>query len=724
MVRIQSLFIITLVLITNTCFLYSAVPTTLDSMQVLSWQEKAPGVWSGQIGRKEAMTYLSFAGAPPRIEALADMGKTPFPLIQSEIRGLVSGVRSSVRVPLGPDEKLYGLGLQFQGMNRRGGVYHLQMDHYKSGQERLHAPVPFYISSAGYGVFFNTPHSISIYAGVGNRQDSPNLPPIRDRNTDRNWQAQPTSDAVEACVVAEGMEVMVFAGPTMLDVIRRYNLYCGGGCLPPKWGLGFWHRMRTHASDQDVIQEVEEFERRDFPLDVIGLEPGWHSKSYPCTFEWNPELFPEPKTFLETMNRHGIKINLWENPYVSPDAGIYDTIKPYTGSHMVWLGLVPDYTLPKACEILSAQHNREHLSIGVSGYKIDEVDGYDNWLWPDHAVFPSGTSGEVMRQTYGLQMQRMLMPLFRQRNQRTYCQVRASNAGASNYPFAIYTDHYDHRGFVSALINSGFAGVLYTPEIRSAGSPEEWLRRMQSVCFSPLVQLNGWSSNTKPWSFAPVENEVRDLIKLRNRLLPYLYSAFSRYYFEGIPPIRAMVLEQGYNDNEAMEAGVLDDTKNPYAMAIRKDVVDQYMFGDCLLVAPVFVGQKSREVILPPGKWYDFYTGELAGGGEVIKVTPPLDRIPLYVKDGGIIPMIPAINRISQLARPVDLEIRHYGQADAKSMLYDDDGKTFDYEKGLYCLLEMEVHHDSTGKPAGRLRQLQGDYQHGYGKINWRFMGE
>ncbi len=609
------------------------------------------------------------------MDPLKAIAPSDFPFDPSTVCGLVYGGRTIVRIPLKPDEKLYGLGLQFQGLNRRGKVYHLRTDHYSRGNERLHAPTPFYISSAGYGVLFNSPRYIDIYAGIGNRKDSPNLPKIRDRNTDRNWQAQPLSDSVEASVYGNGMEIIVFAAPSMLDVVRRFNLYCGGGVLPPKWGLGFWHRMRSLASDKEVIAEADEFKRRGFPLDVIGLEPGWHSKSYPCSFEWSPSRFPNPQDFLNKMKERGIQINLWENPYISPNASFYKAIKPYTGSHMVWLGLVPDFMMSQARDIFTKQHKECHLNMGVSGYKFDEVDGYDRWLWPDHAVFPSGTSGEQMRQTYALQIQKMMMDVFRSRNQRTYSLIRANNAASSAYPFAIYTDHYDHRGFITAVVNSGFCGLLYTPEIRSAQSGEEWVRRMQSVCFSHLVQLNGWFSNTKPWSFPEVEDRVRDTINLRIRLLPYIYTAFAHYHFEGIPPIRSMVLEPDYTDSERSENQKLDDVDNPYAEAIREDVTDQYMFGKSLLVAPLFVGETARTVILPHGKWYDFYTGDYVGNGEVITVQPSLDRIPLYVREGAIIPLLKEVEPIALMRCPIALEIRHYGALPSQTVLYDDDGE-------------------------------------------------
>lgn len=697
-----------------------AIDVSLDAMKILKWEELAPGVWSAVIGAEPETTYLDFAGALPRTSVLEELPPSEFPF--EEARGLIHQNRAIVRMPLGPDEKLYGLGLQFQGMNRRGRVYHLRTDHYSRGNDRLHAPTPFYISSAGYGVLFNSPLYIDIYAGIGNRKDSPGFPTVRDRNTDSAWAAQPKSDAVEASVYADGMEVLVFTGPTMLDVVKRYNLYFGGGALPPKWGLGFWHRMRTLADSDEVLAEVDEFKRRGFPIDVIGLEPGWHTRAYPCTFEWSDERFPNPQDFLNEMSERGVKVNLWENPYVSPEAGIYEAIKPFTGSHTVWLGIVPDFMTDQAREIFTRQHEREHLSIGVSGYKFDEVDGYDRWLWPDLALFPSGTSAEQMRQTYALQIQQMMMNVFRGRNQRTYSLIRANNAGSSAYPFAIYTDHYDHRGFVTALVNSGFGGLLYTPEIRSADSGEEWVRRMQSVCFSHMVQLNGWSSNTKPWSFPEVEEIIRDTIQLRVRLLPYIYTAFAKYHFEGIPPIRPMVLEPGYMDEETIERQELDDTANPYAEAVRRDVTDQYMFGDSILVAPIFAGETSRTVILPKGKWFDFYTGDYAGGGEVITVSPSLDRIPLYVRDGGIIPMLKDAQTISLMTGPVDIELRHYGESPSNAVLYDDEGESFDYEDGEFCWIELEVNKKRNGEFTGSHSKDGKAYASQYAGFEWRFM--
>jgi len=531
------------------------------------------------------------------------------------------------------------------------------------------------------------------------------------------------SDAVEVSVTGRGLDVYVFGGNHSLEAVRRYNLFCGGGVLPPRWGLGFWHRMHTRSSDSDVLEEVADFEKYDFPLDVIGLEPGWQSFAYPCSFDWDKTRFPEPKRFLDRLSQKGIRVNLWENPYVAPTSTISEALKPYTASHTVWLGEVPDYTLETARQILLDHHQKNHLDIGVSGYKFDEVDGYDVWLWPDHASFPSGHSAVQIRQLYGLMIQDMFMDRFRELNKRTYGLVRSSNGAASSSGFVIYSDYYDHEGYVTALVNCSLAGVLWTPEIRSARSDEEWVRRFQSVCFSPMVQLNAWSSGKKPWSFPGVTDYVRDAIKLRMRLLPYIYTAFYDYNQKGIPPFRAMVLEAGFDATEEIVGGKRDGEENPYAETTRLETTDQYMMGPSILVAPVFTGQKSRKVVLPKGNWYDFYTGQLVGNSQTITIQTKLEHIPLFVKDGGIIPMMPPVNNITNVQGTIDLEVRHYGQKENAYLLYDDDGQTFDYEKGVFSITELRVRRE-RGKLTGSASTSVNKWPSRYGQISWKFMSQ
>ena len=685
------------------------VDTSLAGLPSLEWKLRAPGVWSAMIGRPE-IGPMQFAG-PPLVESLKELGEPALPVVMREARGGVHGGYASARLPLGREERVYGLGMRADGdVDLRSRSYHLRVT------PSSHAPTPFYISSAGYGVVINAARVLNIQVGIGNRKDSPNHPPELDRNTDRDWSARPESDGVEANVVGTGMEVLLFAGRSPLEVVRRYNLYCGGGCLPARWGLGFWHRVHTKTTADQALAEVEEFAKRDIPLDVIGLEPGWMSASYPCTYEWDASRFPDPGAFLRAMTARGISVNLWENMFVSRKAPLFKQLEPYTGSHTYWLGQVPDYTFPAALDLLTAQHRQGQLEIGVSGYKIDEVDE----LSTEHMLFPSGLCGEQMRQIHGLIIQKAYLEMFRQLNRRTCGLVRGSNAGGSPYPFALYSDTYAHRGFIQALANSSLAGVLWCSEVRDATSDEDWVRRFQTALFSPVMQLNGWSNGVKPWSRAAVTDLVRDQFKLRMRLIPYLYTTMADYRRYGVPPIRHMVLEAGSSSGAEVLPGRLDG-QDPSAELKRLEVSDQYMFGPSILVAPLIAGEKSRKVVLPQGKWFDFYTGQLAGEGTTITASAPLDRIPLFVKDGGIVPLMPAVNNLRLAKGPVALEVRHYGAQEGSYRLYDDDGESFDYEQGISSRQNLRAVR-AGGKLNGEVGATVGPWKSHYTSFDWKFM--
>jgi alpha-D-xyloside xylohydrolase len=222
-----------------------------------------------------------------------------------------------------------------------------------------------------------------------------------------------------------------------------------------------------------------------------------------------------------------------------------------------------------------------------------------------------------------------------------------------------------------------------------------------------------------------VTAQIRDAIVLRERLLPYFYNAFAQYHYQGTPVIRPMQLVSSVAAAESAEAGKLDATANPYEVpAAAREVKDQYMFGDALLVAPIAPNVKSRKVLLPAGKWYDFYTGKLAGENQTIDVTPSLSAMPVFVKDGALIPML-ADNRqwIPAASETVALEIRHYGEAPGKLALYDDDGETFDYEKGEFSWTQLSAAKDAAGKWSGAVTPDANGRKWHYSDVKWMYMG-
>lgn len=239
-----------------------------------------------------------------------------------------------------------------------------------------------------------------------------------------------------------------------------------------------------------------------------------------------------------------------------------------------------------------------------------------------------------------------------------------------------------------------------------------------------MAMINAWSSGTKPWSFPEVADQVKFYAELRMQLMPYFYSEFAKYHFEGTPPFRAMALEEGFRNESKTVAGSQSLEDNPYLEAVNKEVKDQYMSGEYLLVAPLFTGQSTRKVLLPQGNWYDFYTGELAGNGQEITVTPGLDRIPVYVKDGGIIPMMETRLHAPAAGEKVNMEIRHYGTKESSYNLYDDDGVSFDYEKGAYSWRKVEIKKDKKGLLVGTVSNAIKGKPDNIAKVSFRFMSK
>jgi alpha-D-xyloside xylohydrolase len=300
---------------------------------------------------------------------------------------------------------------------------------------------------------------------------------------------------------------------------------------------------------------------------------------------------------------------------------------------------VPDFQNPQARRVFGDYHGKDLIDIGIAGFKLDECDNSDftgGWSFPESSRFPSGVDGEQMHSLFGLRYQCALWDQFRDRGKETYSLVRSSGALAAPYPFVLYSDLYDHRQFVRALVNSSFSGLLWCPEVRDAKSENDLLRRLQTVVFSPLAMVNGWYIPNPPWkqldrkknnanelaaNWKELEARCREILCWRMQLVPYLRAAFARYASDGIPPFRALAL----------------DWPDLPALAHTDDV---WMVGDRLLVAPLFAEETGgRKLTLPPGLWFDLWTGKPVSGGMQIDIAADTRNIPVFVKAGTVLPV-------------------------------------------------------------------------------------
>ncbi len=594
----------------------------------------------------------------------------------------------TVTLPMETREDIYGFGLQLQGFNQAGRRRYMKVNSDPvANTGESHAPVPFYISSAGYGLFVNTFRYTTFLCGTNSeRGQSSGMTAeneIHEEFSEAAIYALKRAKEERKIIIdipaAEGIELYLFEG-NIPEVVQRYNLFSGGGCVPPMWGLGMWYRIYG-GSDEKVLEKLaEQFREEKLPMDVLGLEPGWHSHSYSCTYKWS-YLFPHPEEMIEKMSKHGYKLNLWEHLYVYPKAPFYKKLVPYSGDYEVWNGLVPDFATKGASELFENYHRDTFVKKGIAGFKLDECDNSDynpsNWAFPDSTEFPSGMDGEQMHLAIGTLYQNLIYRIYRQENRRTYSQVRSSGALAAPLPFVLYSDLYDHKQFIRGVVNSGFSGLLWCPEVRDCANGDDLLRRLQTVVFSAHALINSWRIPSPPWKQTDIEKnlageimdtadyyteECRKLFALRMSLLPYLYSAFVEYSRTGKPPIRALVLDYP----EDMEARMVDD---------------EYLFGDSMLVCPLTYEEgTSRKVYLPQGRWYNFFTGEEAEGGQMFEIHAAYDEIPVFVKDGA---MIPVANPVLHIDKDTvfEMTVKIFGEADGRFVLYEDDFDTFAYEE-------------------------------------------
>ncbi len=220
-----------------------------------------------------------------------------------------------------------------------------------------------------------------------------------------------------------------------------------------------------------------------------------------------------------------------------------------------------------------------------------------------------------------------------------------------------------------------------------------------------------------------VADHIRDAIRLRMRLLPYWYTTFAQYHDEGTPVVRAMPLVPGFQVPRAQRNGQLEPTTNPYAAPPAIDVKDQYMIGDALLVAPIAPGVRTRKVVLPAGKWFDFYTGVLAGEHTTIEVTPPLSQIPLFVRDGSLIPMVADRQFAPGPDEVLPLEVRHYGDKPGTlRRVRRRRGDVTTIERGERSWTTMSVVKDASGTWRGAVTPDASGKRWRYSNVTWTFM--
>ncbi len=493
----------------------------------------------------------------------------------------------------------------------------------------------------------------------------------------------------------------IFAGPDMPAILEAYTWLTGRTPPPPMWSLGY-HQCRWFNYTQDAVERIAaEHRAYDVPCDSLWLDIEYMDGYR--VFTWDAEAFPDPPGMLARLTDQGFRVITIIDPgvkfdpgYPIFDAGLERDVFCRTEGGDVYIGQVwpgntafPDFVTEEA-RTWWGELNAAHVRSGLAGIwnDMNEPSTGDIAATPmrfDHGQY----AHERFRNQYALLMAMATTAGLREAmpELRTFVLSRAGFAGIQRYAANWMGDNlarWDHL-WVSIPMGSGFglSGQAFVGAdiggFAGNTNPELFLRWMQYGVLTPFCRNHSEIGNVDQyaWSFGDVIGDyIRAAIKLRYRLLPYLYASFLRASESGAPVQRPLVFDYQYD-------GVV------------RDLDDQYLLGPDLMVAPVIEpGLTARQVYLPAGDWYDWHTGELVGGSRFVTAATPMETIPIFARGGAVIPMWPEAPASTSGYHPSVVELHLFvpiADGTHHSMLQEDDGLTFAALSGARYRTDFEL---------------------------------
>ncbi|RFZ82060.1 DUF4968 domain-containing protein [Mucilaginibacter terrenus] len=573
-------------------------------------------------------------------------------------------------------EHFIGLGEKTGGLDRKGNAYtnwNSDVFGYSAGQDPLYSTIPFYIGvhhNVQYGLFFDNTYQSDFNFGASNNRFS--------------------------SFGAKGGEMNYYFiyNSHLRDIITSYTWLTGRIKMPPLWSLGYQQNRYSYYPDTEVYRIANTLREKKIPADGITLDIHYMDKYK--VFTWDKSRFPDPPAMTKKLKDMGFKVTLIVDPGVKEEKGygVYDRgVKEdifakypdstyYTGQ--VWPGWChfPDFTSAKGRNWW-ANEMKVYAGDGVSGIWND-MNEFSTWgqKAPDNILFNyegKGASHMQIHNVYGLEMIRSSYEGYRAAlggNKRPFVLTRSGYAGLQRYAALWTGDNRAEDSHMLAgirLMNSlGLSGVPYTGMdvggFTGGASPYLYARWMQIGAFNPYMR-NHTQINTKssePWAYGEEVLEItRNYINLRYKLLPYLYSTFYEAKESGQPVMRSLAID--YTHDENVYNGTYEN---------------EYMFGHAFLVFPFDSQTQIERMYFPAGKWYDLYNGTIQQGNAHVKTELGMSKLPVFVRESSIIPMQSLVQTTAE--RPTDtLTIHVYqGAVNNKFVYYEDDGESYNYEKG------------------------------------------
>ena len=559
-------------------------------------------------------------------------------------------------------EAFYGLG------QHQAGVWNYRGESVDLSQDNTNISIPLLLSSSGYAIFWNNGS--------------------RSRFTNRFVHAFYLSSEV-----SDSMDYYFFYGPDFDHLIADYRELTGSAPLFGKWAYGYWQCKNRYDSQQELLAIAQKYRDLHIPLDNIVQDWFWWNTMGEPVFNKN---YPDPKGMIDALHENNVHLMISVWPYFRPGSPVYDDMDKHgffidrtkvQSFHPPRMALYDAFN-PDARKYYWNLMNNALFKIGADAWWLDttepETEGHETNLLVNNKV-NGGENGARYANEFPLMTTTAVYEGQREASdkKRVFILSRSAYAGSQRNAAAVWSGDVDpnwetFRRQIPAGLNYSVSGLPYwTTDIGGfvSANPDDpayrelYIRWFQFGTFCPIFRAHGTrtTNQNEIWSYGPdAQKTLAAYDNLRYRLMPYIYSLAWKTTSEGYTIMRPLVMD------------FREDTR-------AQNIGDQFLFGPAILVNPVTEpGATTRRLYLPNAKWYDFWTGAAIQGGRTLDAPSPIDRMPLYVRAGSIVPFGPDLQYAAEKSAD-PIELRVYRGANGTFTLYEDENDSYDYEKGVHA---------------------------------------
>ena len=573
---------------------------------------------------------------------------------------------------LSPGEKIFGCGESFTGLDKRGQKIVLWADDANGIQNPgMYKPIPFFMSSRGYGMFMHT--STPITCDFGNSFAGVNALMIGD----------------------DELDLFVFLGSPK-EILDEYTKLTGKSPLPPLWTFGLWMSRCTYNNEKQVRNIAATLREDKIPCDVLHLDTGWFETDWRCDYKFSTSRFTDPQKMISDLKADGFHISLWQLPYFVPKNSLFNelvennlVVRDAKGN-LPYEDAVLDFSNPKTVDWYQAKL-ANLLKMGVGAIKVDFGEAA-----PEDGLYADGRTGFYEHNLYPLRYNKAVADITLKTTGEHIIWARSAWAGSQRYPIHWGGDAESTDDGMAAELRGGLSFGLSGFSFWShdiGGFTANSVEAMDKNLFARWLAFGMLTSHSRCHGIAPKEpwnygeafmNQFRVEDELKYKLMPYVYAQAKDCSERGLPMVRALFIE-------------FPDDPGSWL------VDNEYLFGSSILVAPLLhENETGRDVYLPPGNWIDYQSGKNYSGGWQ-KIEAGAIPAVILVRDGTVIPQIKPAQSTSQLDWS-HLDLIPFA-ANAETA------------KGLVCLPTDNALHEISMKKNGQNFELTDDPL--AGKVSW-----